>query len=77
MVGDQAYHCHIVCKLNDDVEVLGEQGVQDGTKHSPLRGPCVEGQHGGCVVALPHHLGAARQEVQDPVAEGGVHSQRP
>ncbi|CDQ60741.1 unnamed protein product [Oncorhynchus mykiss] len=33
-----------------------------GTTHAPLRGPSVEGQHGGCVVAYPHHLGVARQE---------------
>ena len=26
----------------------------------------------GDVVAYPHHLGAARQEVQYPVAQGGV-----
>jgi hypothetical protein len=36
------------------------------------RGPCVEDQRGGCVVTYPYHLGAACQEVQDPVAEGGV-----
>ena len=29
------------------------------------------------VVAYPHHLGLTRQEVQDPVAEGGVQSQGP
>jgi hypothetical protein len=23
---------------------VGEQGVQEGTKHAPLRGPCVERQ---------------------------------
>jgi hypothetical protein len=28
-------------------------------------------------VMLPHHLGSACQEVQDPVAEGSVHSQVP
>ena len=27
---------------------------------------------GGCLVTYPYHLGAAHQEVQDPVAEGGV-----
>ena len=32
----------------------------------------VEDQSGGCVVTYPYHLGAARQEVQDPVTEGGV-----
>ena len=51
---------------------LDEQGVQVGTKHAPLRGPRVEDQRGRCAIAYPYHLGAARQEVQDPVAEGGV-----
>jgi hypothetical protein len=36
--------------------VVGEQGVQEETKHTPLRGSRVEGQHGGCVVVYPHHL---------------------
>ena len=54
-----------------------EQGVQEGTEHAPLRGNRVEDQHGGCVVTYPYHLGAARHEVQDPVAEGGVLSQAP
>ena len=48
---------------------MGEQGVQEGTKHAPLRGPRFEDQCGRCVVAYPYHLGSARQEVQDPVAE--------
>ena len=38
VVGDQAYHCCVVSKLNDGVKVLfghavvGEQGIQEGTK---------------------------------------------
>ena len=52
--------------------VMREQGVQEGTKHAPLRGPCVEDQRGRSVVAYPYHLGIARHEIQDPVAEGGV-----
>ena len=36
------------------------------------RGPSVEDQRGRPVVAYPYHLGAACQEVQDPVAEGDV-----
>ena len=52
--------------------VVAEQGVQEGTKHVPLRGPSVNDQCGRCVGAYPYHLGAARQEVLDPVAEGGV-----
>ena len=51
---------------------MSEQGVQEGTKLALLRGPRVEDKHGGCVVTYPYHLGAARQEVQDPAAEGGV-----
>jgi hypothetical protein len=51
---------------------MSEQGVQEGTEHAHLRGPCVEDQRGKCVVTYPYHLGTARQEVQDPVAEGGL-----
>jgi hypothetical protein len=29
----------------------------------------------GDVVSYPHHLGTARQDVQDPVAQGGVETQ--
>jgi hypothetical protein len=57
--------------------VMCEQGVQEGTEHTPLRGPRVEDQRGGCVVTYPHHLGTAHQKVQDLVAEGGVKSQGP
>ena len=57
--------------------VVDEQGVQEGTKHAPLRGPSVEDQRGRCVAAYPYHLEVVRQEVQDPVAEGGVYSQGP
>ena len=78
VVGDQAYHCCVIGKLDDGVgvmpghTVMSEQGVQEGTEHAPLRGPCGEDQRGRCVVAYSYHLGAASQEVQDPVAEGGV-----
>jgi hypothetical protein len=52
--------------------VVGEQRVQEGTKHATLRVP-----RGGCVVAKPHHMGADRQDVQEPVADEGVLSQGP
>jgi hypothetical protein len=54
-----------------------EQVVKEGTRHTPLNGLRVEGQHGGCGIAHPHHLGAARQEIQDSLPEGGVQSQGP
>ena len=50
---------------------MSEQGVQEGTEHASLRGPCVEDQRGRCVVTYPYHLGMDCQETQDPVAEGG------
>ena len=36
---------------------MGEQGAQEGTEHSPLRGTRVEDQRGRCVFAYPYHLG--------------------
>ena len=51
---------------------MGEQGVQE---RAPLWGPSVEDQPGGDAVSYPHHMGAARQEFQDPVAQGGVETQ--
>ena len=58
VVGDQAYHCCVIGKLNDSVGVMPGCAV--------MRGPCVEDKRGRCVVTYPYHLGA------DPVAEGGV-----
>ena len=55
--------------------VMGEQEVQERAENAPLWGPSVEDQRGGDVVAYLHHLGAARQEVQDPVAQGRVETQ--
>ena len=81
VVGDQAYHGCVVSKLNDGVgvvfghSVVGEQGIQERSKYTPLRGPSVKNQHGRLVVAYSYHLGTARREVQDPVAERGVKSQ--
>jgi hypothetical protein len=57
--------------------VVGEQGVQEGTKHTPLWGSCVKCQRGGGDVAYPYHLESAHQEVQDPVAEVCVQTQNP
>ena len=52
--------------------VIGEQGVQE---HAPLWGPSAEGLRSGDVVSYLHHLGAARQKVQDPIALGRVETQ--
>ena len=49
-----------------------KQGIQEGTKYTPLRGPSGKDQRDRRVVAYSYPLGAARQKVQDPVAEGGV-----
>ena len=49
---------------------VNREGIQEGTEYTPLRGPSVKDQLGRHIVAYSYHLGAARQEVQDPVAEG-------
>ena len=50
--------------------VVGEQGVQEETKHATLRGPSVEDQRGRCGVTYTYHLWAAssgsRREVFNP-----------
>lgn len=52
-------------KLDDSVghTVVHKQGI--------LRGSGVEGQGGGCGGASPYSWGSSRQEVSDPVTEGG------
>ena len=49
--------------------VVGEQGVQEGNKYTPLRGPGVEDQCGRRIVAYHYHLGADDLEVQYLIAE--------
>jgi hypothetical protein len=43
--------------------------------NTPLWGPSVEGQRSGDVVYYLHHQGAARQKVQDSIAQGRVETQ--
>ena len=50
---------------------MGEQGVQERAENAPLWGPNFEDQPGGDVVSYAHHVGAARQDVQDAVGQGG------
>ena len=57
-VGDETQDGGIICKLKDDV------GTVCGDRVMRVQG---EGE-----TAHPHHIGSARQEVQDPDAKGGV-----
>uniref|UniRef100_A0A4W5QHJ8 Lipoprotein lipase n=1 Tax=Hucho hucho TaxID=62062 RepID=A0A4W5QHJ8_9TELE len=54
--------------------VAGVAGNLTNNKVNRITGG-VEDQRGGDVVSYPHHLGPARQEVQDPVAQGWVETQ--
>ena len=78
IVGYHAYHCCVISKLNDGVgvvpgrAVMTEQGLQEGTVHASPKRPLVEDQRGGWVVTYTFHLGEARQDVHDLVAEGDV-----
>ena len=46
VVGDQAYHCCVICKLKDGVGVMPGRAVQEGTEHASLRVPRDEDQPG-------------------------------
>ncbi len=77
VAGNQANDSCVISRFEDGVGAVGghavvhEQGVQDRAEHAPLSGAGVEGQGRGCGAAYPHSLGSARQEVQDPITEGG------
>ena len=51
---------------------MSDQGVQQGTEHTTLRGPCDGISLVDVLLPTPTIWGAARQEVQDPAAEGAV-----
>ena len=55
--------------------VMGKQGVQEWAEHAPMWGSSVEDQQRGGVVSYLHHLGVARREVQDTVAQSGVQTE--
>jgi hypothetical protein len=52
--------------------VVGEQGVQEGAKHAPLRGPVLRFSVADVLFAYTHHLGSYCKKVQYPIAEGDV-----
>ena len=60
--------------LGDATQSWVNKRVQQKTKDTPLGAPGLSPYAGG-VVAIPHSLWSAHQEVQDPVAEGGVQNQ--
>ena len=53
-------------------EVMFDVGVQEWAENARLWGRSVEEQRGGDFVSYPQHLGASREKVQDPVAQGRV-----
>jgi uncharacterized protein YjbJ (UPF0337 family) len=61
LFGDQAYHCCVIGKLKDSVGFVPGRAVMSE-----------QGVHERTAGTPERPLGAARQEVQDPVAEGGV-----
>ena len=73
----------VVSSANLMIELEGCMATQswvnreykERAENAPLWGLSVEDQRGGDVVTYPHHLGAACQEVQYPVAQGGVETQ--
>ncbi len=80
VVGDQAYHCCVICKFEDDVRavcgctVMCVQGVQEWAEDAARRSTGVEDQGRWGVVAHSDYLTSACQEVQDPAAQRSVQS---
>jgi len=78
IVGDETQDGGVIRKLKDGIgamcryTVMRIQGVQEWTEYSALRGSGAQGQYRGGETAHSHHLGSAHQDVQDPVAKGGV-----
>ena len=80
VVVDETHHSCVVRKLDDGVgvvqwhAVVSQQGEEEGAQHTSLGGPRVQGDSAGCAAADPHCLWSLCQEVQQPVAQGGVQS---
>ena len=61
----------VVSNFNDcfgvvlDHAITGEQAVQEGTQHAPLKGPCVGDQCDRCVVTYPYHLPIRKSRIQE------------
>ena len=84
-LSDEAHNGCVISKLNDEigtvrcrtscVNIMCEQGEQEGAEHTALGGACVGDHCGWGTVTDSHHLWPPRQEVEDPLAQGDVKSQ--
>ena len=50
--------------------VVSQQGEEQGTEHTALRGPCAECDAARGVVADSYFLWPLTEEVQNPIAKG-------
>jgi len=79
-VGDETWDDGVIRELMLEpcvATVIREQGIQERNEYAALRGSGAQGQYRGGETAHSHHLGFARQEVQDPVTKGGLQPQAP
>ena len=81
VLGDETHQSCIVRKLHHVIgaegwcAVVSQQGEEQGTEHAALWGPCAECDAARGVVADSDCLCPLTEEVQYPVAEGGVEPQ--
>lgn len=81
VLGDETHQSCVVRKLHYVVcavgwcAVVSQQGEEQGTEHTALGGPCAECDAARDVVADSNCLWPLTEEVQQPVAEGGVKPQ--
>ena len=81
VLGDETHQSCVVRKLHHVIGAVGccavvsQQGVEQGTEHTALRGPCAECDAARDVVADSYCLGSLTEKVQHPIAKGGVEPQ--
>src|SRR4029434_3726968 len=81
VLGDETHQSCVVRKLHHVIGTVGcwavvsQQGEEQGTEHTALRGPCTECDAARDVVADSYCLGSLTEKVQHPIAKGGVEPQ--
>ena len=81
VLGDETHQSCVVRKLHHVIGAVGccavvsQQGEEQGTEHTALRGPCAECDAARDVVADSYCLGSLTEKVQYPIAKGGVEPQ--
>ncbi len=81
ILGDETHQSCVVSRLHQVIVAVGwcavmsQQGEEQGTEHTTLGGPCAECDAARGAVTDSYCLWPLTEEVQQPVAKGGVEPQ--